>query len=1330
MPKKIQSAALACAALLLAGGTLAAPFTPGNVIVYRIGSGGAATLTANGNPVFLDEYTASGTLVQSVPLPSAAAGASKALIASGTATTDGHLARSADGTCIAVPGYGRDLGTGAGNVVSGTIVGGTPIPRVVARVTSAGTVDVTTALTDSAVADNFRSATSVDCSVFWVAGAAGGARYATRGATTSTQLTVVDGSNPSPRVAGIFAGQLYISAPNPQRGVAPVGTGLPTTGPAAYVRLPGLTNTNSTSPYGFFFADLDGTPGVDTLYIADDLGAALTKFSLVGGTWVSNGIVGVDADDYRFLTGVVSGTTVTLYAVRGGNQLVTLTDASGYNGAFAGTPTLLATAAANTTFRGVTLSPVLSATPLAGPGGSVSPATAQAVSPGGMAEFTIVADPSHDRVVTGTCGGGFVGSTNTYRTNAINASCTVDASFPSIVFRTVTFSSTTHGTVSADGPVQVQQGTTFSFSATPESGYKATVGGSCGVTPTGGNGYVTQPISADCTVAVSFDPLPTYAVTPSTNNAHGTLTPTGATLVLQGQALSFTVTPEAGYNAAVRGTCGGAWTNANTYVTAPILGPCTVQATFATRLVLFVGNSYTFGRVDPVMSYNAANVADLTHAMWLTNPTGSNSFEPHPWGGIPGAFKKMIDQAGLDWDVSISARNAASLRGHFLNSNPAGWDLRGNVASQPFDTVVLQELSDGALPDGRGANANLANFNTYADKLEKWVHFGAADPETGSPQPNVNARTTANVYLYQTWARPDMIAPNGTAGPFYTAAEGLELMTQHLHDAYFGRASSNLDFEAVSPVGDAFLRAVQEGFAMRDPYVPEPGKINLWFTEDNFHPSKHGSYLSALVHFATLTGLDPTTLGSGELAAADLGITPVEATELQLAARLAVLPKAPSIGVATPGPAAAIVSFTPPDNAGRLPILDYTVTCFQSQETHSATGTTSPIAVVGLNRFLGAQCSVAARNSVGSGTASSLSDSIFAGVGAHAAIGSFNLDGRDDIVWRHADGRVAIWLMDGLRLVAGAGIFPAGTGWRVVQVTNFDGDPGRADLLWQHTDGRIAIYAMDGLTALAKVNVAGPGTPTVTHAVHLKSSFFTGDLLLRANDGSLFAWVINPNTMMYDTKMQLDLGGEPGWRVAGTGKFSNLPMSSILLAHDDGRVMKWDMDEAFPLAKTNLLPAGTGWSVHRVADLDGDLNSDILWRHADGSVAAWRMNGNEIVEGATLLGPGTGWSITHTADFNGDGKDDLLWRHADGRVAIWLMNGITPIATTEILGPGTGWTVRNLLDFNGDGKRDILWVHTDGSVAIWLMNGTSVMDGATILGPGTGWDPVGVSPYF
>src|SRR4051812_13487823 len=81
--------------------------------------------------------------------------------------------------------------------------------------------------------------------------------------------------------------------------------------------------------------------------------------------------------------------------------------------------------------------------------------------------------------------------------------------------------------------------------------------------------------------------------------------------------------------------------------------------------VLLVGNSYTFGRIDPVMSYNAANVHDLTQAMWIANPSGSNAFEPHPWGGVAGIFKQFTVQAGLDYDVSISARNAASLRGHF-----------------------------------------------------------------------------------------------------------------------------------------------------------------------------------------------------------------------------------------------------------------------------------------------------------------------------------------------------------------------------------------------------------------------------------------------------------------------------------------------------------------------------------------------------------------------------------------------------------------------------------------------------------------------------------------
>ena len=130
---------------------------------------------------------------------------------------------------------------------------------------------------------------------------------------------------------------------------------------------------------------------------------------------------------------------------------------------------------------------------------------------------------------------------------------------------------------------------------------------------------------------------------------------------------------------------------------------------------LFVGNSFTFGRVDPVMSYNTENVTDLTAPVpgtTFANTTGSNPYEPHPWGGVPGIFEAFASQVGLELDVAISARNAATLQGQYLNSNPAGWDLRGNVASQSWDVVVLQDNSTRPLPTGTGSITFAAGSST------------------------------------------------------------------------------------------------------------------------------------------------------------------------------------------------------------------------------------------------------------------------------------------------------------------------------------------------------------------------------------------------------------------------------------------------------------------------------------------------------------------------------------------------------------------------------------------------------------------------------------------
>ena len=312
------------------------------------------------------------------------------------------------------------------------------------------------------------------------------------------------------------------------------------------------------------------------------------------------------------------------------------------------------------------------------------------------------------------------------------------------------------------------------------------------------------------------------------------------------------------------------------------------SALAASQSILFVGNSYTFGRIDPVMTYNKDNIDDLTRPRPddpdpnFTETAGTRAWEPHPWGGVPGIFKQLADQAGIEFDVSMSARNAATLRGHFLNTANADWDLRGNIAKKKWDIVLIQEQSDAALPAGRGANANIPQFGAYADKIEQFVHVGAAhtyreramytaiygsvancvaaggttascDNNTLRTIPaNSNANPDAKVYLTQTWARPDMVFPHlatiadtnyptvpdgrpivdttnpafpdGFPDTLYYEADGLAAMTADLRASFEAKAAANpKNFAGVIPVGDAFQRALDVGVAKSDGFYTADG---------------------------------------------------------------------------------------------------------------------------------------------------------------------------------------------------------------------------------------------------------------------------------------------------------------------------------------------------------------------------------------------------------------------------------------------------------------------------------------------------------------------------
>jgi len=259
---------------------------------------------------------------------------------------------------------------------------------------------------------------------------------------------------------------------------------------------------------------------------------------------------------------------------------------------------------------------------------------------------------------------------------------------------------------------------------------------------------------------------------------------------------------------------------------------------------------------------------------------------PQPWGGVPGIFKALTDQAGLNWDVSHSLRGGATLRGHYLNTNPANWDMRANIASRHWDVVVLQGNSTEAIARVGG---DPLQFGAYVNKLERWIHLGAAESFRESQlfpggsstlrtiPANPNASDQTAIYLYQTWARPDLVYPAGS--PYN--GEPMETMTRDLQQAYADAAAANGRIAGVVPVGEAFMRAVRAGVAVRDPYDPSRDGIDLWWHEDQFHPSRYGAYLSALLMLGALTNIDPASFGAYERAARDLDIEPLRALQLQ-----------------------------------------------------------------------------------------------------------------------------------------------------------------------------------------------------------------------------------------------------------------------------------------------------------------------------------------------------------------------------------------------------------------------------------------------------------------
>ncbi len=335
------------AAATLAAGSLQAQFDPGNLAVLRVGDGSAA-LTSAAQPIFLDQFDLTGTGQSPAYTLAIPGSGTDALTLSGTATSEGALSLSANGRFLTFAGYNAAAGTSS---IAGTASGS--VNRGVGLVDATGAYVLAARTDEGYSGNNVRGAVTVDGSGFWMSGngnsGSGGIWY-----VQSTTDTQVYNTINNLRVPNIFGSDLYFST----------GSGTTTRGVHAFSGLPttsGATATqwfdagSSASPYDFAVS-----PGGTLVYVADDRtsGGGIQRWEFDGSAWNLSYTLGTGAANVgaRGLTVDWSGATPVLFAITGessANRLIRIED----TGAGAA-PVTLATAAANTIFRGVDFTPV------------------------------------------------------------------------------------------------------------------------------------------------------------------------------------------------------------------------------------------------------------------------------------------------------------------------------------------------------------------------------------------------------------------------------------------------------------------------------------------------------------------------------------------------------------------------------------------------------------------------------------------------------------------------------------------------------------------------------------------------------------------------------------------------------------------------------------------------------------------------------------------------------------------------------------------------------------------------------------------------------------
>lgn len=205
--------------------------------------------------------------------------------------------------------------------------------------------------------------------------------------------------------------------------------------------------------------------------------------------------------------------------------------------------------------------------------------------------------------------------------------------------------------------------------------------------------------------------------------------------------------------------------------------------------------------------------------------------------------------------------------------------------------------------------------------------------------------------------------------------------------------------------------------------------------------------------------------------------------------------------------------------------------------------------------------------------------------------GDFNGDGRDDILWRNTTtGQFGDWLASSsgngsFSFNAAAGLTTVGLDWHIAAVGDFNGD-AREDILWRNDSGQFGTWLANSSGGFA-YNVAAGLVAVGNDWTIAGTGDFNGDgrsdiLWRNSNTGEFGDWLAQANgSFAYNAAVGLTAVGLD-WHIVGIADYNRDGRDDILWRNDNGQLGDWlaNADASFTYnAAAGLVSVGTNWEL-------------------------------------------------------------------------------------------------------------------------------------------------------